>query len=75
MVYGLVDSHKSNCKLYAHFNKTEWKNVKMILLDTPVVHTGEELRFKENEYIEEFRYDPRCLNTNNAWRHRKYNNE
>lgn len=55
-------------KVYRYFDKIGWENVDMILVEDNLnVKNDEQLRMRENFYIEKYLHDEKCLNTRRAY--------
>jgi hypothetical protein len=57
-----------NTKVYTHINSIGWDNVKIILVELCNCNSKDELKMKENEYINKAKNDVKCLNNNRAYR-------
>lgn len=53
--------------VYKHINTIGWENVTIMCIEKFPCNTREELRQKENEYIEDAMFDDKCLNTYKAY--------
>ena len=71
LYYHKSDSKKvinQNNKAYKHFNDIGWGNKSIILKLEFNLENCEQLRREENTYIEMYKLDIHCLNTNRAYR-------
>ena len=59
-------SPKSTSKVYTHINSIGWDNVRIILIEEFECETKDQLRQKEDEYIQKEIKNELCLNVNFA---------
>ena len=60
--------HRINTRVYKHINSVNWDNVTIILIEQFNCENKDELRMKENEYIQKELNNELCLNTNRSYR-------
>jgi len=63
-----LSSEKMTSKVYTHIRSIGWDKVKIELIESFVCENREQIRKKENEYIEKSKGDPFCLNTLPAYK-------
>ena len=57
------DARIIQSKVYNHFNKIGWENVKIELIEEVQINNRNELLLKESEYINKYINNDKCLNT------------
>jgi len=67
-----TDSNKpnhNNSPLYKHIKncKIDWKDIRMILIESFPCNSKDEARAKENEYIVKYKSDIKCLNYHHSF--------